>query len=222
MKKIVFFMLVLSCILSNATASEKAVKTGDMQILDNSKTAILVVEFQKTWTERSFFHWLIEKEYESKNVLQNTQQLLDVARKNGLIIIQSPFILDKNDKDKYSKIPFIPKLFGQFTANTWRAEYTDGIFDKSDIEVKGRTAFDNTVDSNLQEILKENKIEKVYFVGFTTDHCVAETMDTLISDGYECILVSDCTAARNRKIQKKIENKYTSVNSKKIIEEISD
>ena len=130
--------------------------------------------------------------------------------------------MDKNDKEKYSKIPFIPKLFGQFTANTWRAEYTDGIFDKSDIEVKGRTAFDNTVDSNLQEILKENKIEKVYFVGFTTDHCVAETMDTLISDGYECILVSDCTAARNRKIQKKIENKYTSVNSKQILEEISD
>ena len=116
----------------------------------------------------------------------------------------------------------LPKLFGQFTANTWRAEYADGIFDKSDIEVKGRTAFDNTVDSNLQEILKENKIEKVYFVGFTTDHCVAETMDTLISDGYECILVSDCTAARNRKIQKKIENKYTSVNSKQILEEISD
>jgi len=47
-------------------------------------------------------------------------------------------------------------------------------------------------------------------------------MDTLISDGYECVLVSDCTAARNSKIQQKIENKYTSVNSKQIIEEISD
>ena len=74
----------------------------------------------------------------------------------------------------------------------------------------------------VQELLKENKIGKIYFVGFTTDHCVAETMNTLISDGYECILVSDCTAARNSKIQQKIENKYTSVNSKQIIEEISD
>jgi len=130
--------------------------------------------------------------------------------------------LDKNDKEKYKKIPFLPKLFGQFTANTWRAEYTDGIFDKSDFEVKGRTAFDNTVDSNLQEILKENKIERIYFVGFTTDHCVAETMDTLISDGHDCILVSDCTAARNSKIQQKIENKYTSIKSRQIIEEIVD
>ena len=191
-------------------------------MLDNSKIAILVVEFQKTWTERSFFHKLIKKEYESKNVYQNTKQLLEVARKNGLTIIQSPFILDKNDKEKYKKIPFLPKLFGQFTANTWRAEYTDGIFNKSDFEVKGRTAFDNTVDSNLQEILKENKIEKIYFVGFTTDHCVAETMDTLISDGYDCVVVSDCTAALNSKIQRKIENKCTSIKSKQIIEEISD
>ena len=189
---------------------------------DNSKIAILVIEFQKTWTERSFFHRLIKKEYESKNVYQNTKQLLEVARKSGLQIIQSPFILDKNDKEKYKKIPFPPKLFGQFTANTWRAEYTEGIFDKSDIEVKGRTGFDNTKGSNLQNILKINKIEKIYFIGFTTDHCVAETMDTLLSDGYECILVSDCTATRNSKLQQEIENKYTSIKSKQIVEEIAD
>ena len=189
---------------------------------DNSKTAILVVEFQKTWTQRSFFHKLIKKEYESRNVYQNTIKSLEAARKNGLTIIQSPFILDKNDKEKYKKIPLLPKLFGQFTANTWRAEYTDGIFDNSDFEVKGRTAFDNTINSNLQVILKENMIEKIYFIGFTTDHCVAQTMNTLITDGYECILVSDCTAARNDKIQQKIENRYVSVTSKQIIEELSD
>ena len=187
---------------------------------DNSKTAILVVEFQKSWTERSFFHRLIKKEYESKNVYRNTKQLLEVARKKGLKIIQSPFILDKNDKEKYKKIPFPPKLFGQFTANTWSAEYTDGIFDRTDIEVKGRIGFDNTKGSNLQVILKENEIGKIYFIGFTTDHCVAETMATLISDGYECILVSDCTATRNSKLQKKIEDKYKHITSKQLIDEI--
>ncbi len=189
---------------------------------DNSKIAILVVEFQKTWTERSFFHRLIKKEYKSKNVYQNTKQLLEVARKSGFQIIQSPFILDKNDKEKYKKIPFPPKLFGQFTANTWRAEYTEGIFDKSDIEVKERTGFDNTKGSNLQNILKENKIEKIFFVGFTSDHCVAETMDTLLSDGYECILVPDCTATRNRKLQQRIENKYTCLESQQVIEEMAN
>ena len=91
-----------------------------------------------------------------------------------------------------------------------------------DIEVKGRIGFDNTKGSNLQVILKENEIGKIYFIGFTTDHCVAETMDTLLSDGYECILISDCTATRNSKLQKKIEDKYTSITSKQLIDEIAD
>ena len=189
---------------------------------NNSNKAILVVEFQKTWSERSFLHKLIKKQYESRNVYQNTKLLLEAARKNGVKIIQSPFILDKSDKENYKKMPLPPRLLGQFTANTWRAEYTDGIFGATDIEVKGRTAFDNTVDSNLQEILKKNKIKKIYFTGFTTDHCVAQTMDTLISEGYKCILVSDCTAARSSKIQQKIENRYVSVTSKQIIEELSE
>jgi hypothetical protein len=37
---------------------------------------------------------------------------------------------------EYNKIPFLPKLFGQFTASTWRAEYADGLFNNSDFEVK--------------------------------------------------------------------------------------
>lgn len=182
-----------------------------------SQSAILVVEFQKTWSERSFFHGLIKKEYESKNVYRNTKQLLAIARKKGIKVIQSPFVLDKNDKEKYKQIPFPPKLFGQFTANTWRAEYTDGIFDPSDIEVEGRTAFDNTVGSNLKDILKHNGIKKIYFAGFTTDHCVAETMETLTSDGYDCELISDCTAARNEKLQEKIENEYPCITSQQLI-----
>jgi len=189
---------------------------------NNQKSAILVVEFQKTWSERSFFYKLIKNEYESRNIFQNTKALLKSARENAVTVIQSPFVLDKSDKEKYKQIPFPPKLFGQFTANTWRAEYTDGIFDASDIEVKGRTAFDNTVGSNLLEILKENHIKNIYFAGFTTDHCVAETMETLISKGYDCVLISDCTAARSAKLQQKIEAKYSCITSEQLINNFAD
>ena len=173
---------------------------GTVMNMNVSQMAILVVEFQKTWTERSFFHRLIRKEYESRNVLENTKRLLESARARGVTVIQSPFILDREDKATYRSIPILPKLFGQFTANTWRAEYTEGVFDTSDLEVRGRVGFDNTKGSNLRNLLEERGIKRIYFTGFTTDHCVAETMDTLLSEGYECILVSDCTATRNRKL----------------------
>jgi arsenate reductase-like glutaredoxin family protein len=72
----------------------------DKKMLDNAGSAILVVEFQKTWTERSIFHKLIKKEYESRKVYQNTKQLLESAINNDKMIIQSPFILNKNCKKR--------------------------------------------------------------------------------------------------------------------------
>lgn len=180
------------------------------------ESTILVVEFQKTWTQDSFFHSLIKKNYEARDVLKNSIDLLNTARKHGVNIIQSPFIIDKNDQHSYSKIPFLPKLLGQFTAKTWRAEYTDKIFKKGDHEVKGRTAFDNTIDSNLVEILNKLGINTVYIIGFTTDHCVAETMESLTKLGFKTILVSDATATIFYSAQVKMEKKYNSISSEKL------
>lgn len=187
---------------------------------DNSNKAILVVEFQKTWTERSFYYNLVKEEYESRNVYENTLNLLETARANDITVIQAPLILDKSDKKAYKKIPILPKIFRQFTANTWRAEFTDGILDDTDLIVSGRTAFDATVDSNLIDLLKKNNIDKIYIVGFTTDHCVKDTINGLKSYGYDCILVSDCTAARSRKGQIKIESKYPNMKHTQVISQI--
>jgi len=184
--------------------------------MNKQETAILVVEFQKTWTQDSFFYSLVKKELESRNVLENSINLLNTAREHGVSIIQSPFIIDKNDVVSYKKIPFLPKLLGQFTANTWRAEYTDGIFKHGDYEVKGRTAFDNTVDSNLVEILNKLNSKTIYVIGFTTDHCVSETMDSLTRLGYKTVLVSDGTATIFHSTQVKMENKYHTISSKEL------
>ncbi len=189
--------------------------------MSNKDTAILVVEFQKTWTQDSFFHFLLKKEYTSRKVYENSITLLDAARENSINIIQSPFIVNKNDKERYKKIPLLPKLLGQFTANTWRVEYADGIFKDGDYEVKGRTAFDNTIDSNLIEILQSLKTKTVYIMGFTTDHCVAETMDSLLKYGYEVILVQDATATFSHKVQLKTEEKYGSIAVDELVSKIS-
>jgi len=188
--------------------------------MNHNKIAILVVEFQKTWTQDSFFYFLIKNEYITRNIYENSIKLLNIARKNNINIIQSPFIIDKNDKEVYNKIPFLPKILGQFKANTWRAEYTDGIFKDSDYEVKGRTAFDNTVDSNLIEILKELKSKTIYIMGFTTDHCVAETIDSLLKFGYEVILINDASATFKNKVQLKMEEKYNIITVNELISKI--
>ena len=192
------------------------------KIMNNNEIAILVVEFQKTWTQDSFFHFLIKNEYTSRNIYENSIKLLNNAREHQVNVIQSPFIIDKNDKKTYKKIPFLPKLLGQFKANSWRAEYTNGIFKDSDHEVKGRTAFDNTVDSNLVEILKELQTKTVYIMGFTTDHCVAETIDSLLKFGYEVVLIKDASATFKNKVQLKMEEKYNTITVDELISKIKE
>ena len=58
--------------------------------------------------------------------------------------------------------------------------------------------------------------------GFTTDHCVKETMNSLIDKGFECMMVSDCTATKNNKLQKKIENEFAIVTSEQLIDKIKN
>ena len=174
---------------------------------NNNNIAILLIEFQKTWTKKGIFSWLIRKEYESRNVLSNTINLVEKSRKKWIKVIQAPLILDKKDKN-YKKTPFPARLLNCFTKWTWKAEFTEGVYEKTDIIIKGRYAFDACKWSNLEESLIQNEIKKIFICGFTTSHCVKETMDSLIQKWFDCVLVSDCTADMSNKLQNKIEKKF--------------
>lgn len=188
--------------------------------MNKNNTAILLIEFQKTWTEKGIFYKLIKKEYLSRNVLGNTKQLISDARQKGVKIIQAPLILDKSDKEKYNKTPFPARLLKRFTVNTWKAEFTDGIYEKTDIVVNGRCSFDACEGSDLEQHLLENNINNVYVCGFTTDHCVKETMNSLISKGFNCIMVSDCTATKSNKLQNKIETEFVTALSNNVLSDL--
>ena len=191
------------------------------QNIKKDNTAILLIEFQKTWTEKGIFRKILKKEYEQRNVLSNTKKLISEARKEGITVIQAPLILDKTDKN-YKKTPFPARLLKRFTKGTWKAEFTDGIYEKSDIVVQGRCGFDACEGSDLEQLLKQNVIKTVFVCGFTTDHCVKETMNSLIGKGFNCIMVSDCTATKNNKLQKKIENEFTIITSEQLIDKIKE
>lgn len=199
-----------------ATLTKTAFSQGGIK----EDSAVLLIEFQKTWTEKGIFYKLIKKEYLSRDVLGNTIKLIAAAREKGIKVIQAPLILDKEDKERYKKTPFPARLLKRFTKGTWKAEFTDGIYDTTDIVVKGRCGFDACEGSDLEQILKENGIKNIYVCGFTTDHCVKATMNSLIDKGFNCILVSDCTATKNNKLQKKIEQEFKTISSKQLIKEM--
>lgn len=175
--------------------------------MDNDKTrsAILLVEFQNQWTQKGLYNWLIKKQLDTRDVLRNTQHLVEHARKQGIKIIHAPLVIDPKNKKGWLAWLTLGKVF---TKGAWGSDITDSLFEKGDLLVKGRYAFDAFVGSNLEAILKEHVIENIFVCGFTTDQCVARTIQSALNKKFNTYLVSDCTATLNDFLQKKTERKF--------------
>lgn len=173
--------------------------------VDRRKSAIILVEFQKQWTKKGLYHRLIERQLNSRNVLKNTRILVKKARKNGVMIIHAPLIIDPGNKRGW-----LARLtFGRvFTKDTWKSEFTEGVYEEGDIVVEGRYTFDAFTGSDLEQLLRDNRIERVFLCGFTTDQCVAKTMRTALKKGFDSFLVSDCTATVNDFLQRRTEKSF--------------
>lgn len=194
----------------NTNLAEPAIEDAREEV------AILSIEFQKSWTDKGFFHFLIKNELHRNDVINNTITLLNMARENNIKVVQAPLVIDK-ENENYKKTPFPARVLKQLTKDTWKAEFTKGIYQPSDLVATGRCGFDACEGSDLESILISNKLKTIYVCGFTTDHCVKETMDSLIAKGYKCIMISNCTAARNKYLQKKIEQEFETISSNDLI-----
>ena len=99
--------------------------------------------------------------------------LVDNAGKKGVKIIHAPLFTDPEHKKGW----FAWLTFGKvFTKGTRKVEITEGLFKEGDILVTGRYAFDAFVGSNLEIVVENNQIANLFICGFTTDQCVAKTM----------------------------------------------
>ncbi len=168
---------------------------------NNSTKALVLIEFQKQWTEKGRLHLLIKKHLNSRNVLNKTLEAVQEPRKRGLKIIHDPLIIDpQKKKGWYSRI-----TFGKFfTKDSWKSEIIPEMINNEDAIVKGRTSFDAFKDSNLDEILRENGIKTIFRCGFTTDQCVLKTLRSARKRKYGAYLNRECTATFNSFFRKKL------------------
>lgn len=171
----------------------------------SSQSAIVLIEFQKQWTDPGFYHTLIRKQLASRQVIDNTRRLVAEARSRAFAIIHAPLVIDPNNKRGW----FGHLTFGKvFTLGSHKAEITPGLYEEGDSLVKGRYAFDAFIGSDLEELLRSHGIGRMFMCGFTTDQCVAKTLRTALRKGFDAHLISDCTATMNRFFQRKTEREF--------------
>ncbi len=180
---------------------------------DSAGPALLLIEFQKQWTDRGIYHRLIKNQLRKNRVLENTRSLVRKACDRNIPVIHAPLVIDPAKKKGW-----LARLtFGQvFTRGTWKAEFTDGMIKEGDRIVTGRYALDAFTGSDLEDILRALNVTVVYVCGFSTDQCVAKTMKTMERKGFRPVMVSDCTATFNGILQKMTERRFESVSSSEI------
>ena len=178
--------------------------------LEREETAIVLVEFQKQWTEKGLFHSLIKNQLETRDVVKNTQRLVSEARKLGIKIIHAPLVVDPHDKKGWMAYP----TFGQiFTKDSWKSEFVPGLFEEGDPVAKREyynyQAFDAFYKSPLEETLRAQNIKNMFICGFATDQCPVKTLRTAERKGFNPFLVSDCTATFSAFFQTRAEHRHS-------------
>lgn len=170
-----------------------------------SSSALVLIEFQRQWTDPGLYHRLIRKQLDSRSVLANTRSLARSARSHDATVIHVPLVIDPSDKQGWFGRVTLGKVF---TKDTPRAELTEGLFEEGDLLAEGRTRFDAFEGSQLENVIRDGEFDRLYFCGITTEYCVAKSMRTAAKLGFENYLVSDCTVTRNRRIQRRIEAEF--------------
>lgn len=183
------------------------------------RSALVLVEVQKNYTDAGLFHRLVRRGLRAGGVVQNLQRLTTRFREVGALVVHAPLIIDRNAPD-YRRTPLFPRMFGQLTAGTWRAELTDGVHAPGDRVVRGRAGFDATEGTDLVAILQESDVESVFLGGFTTDHCVSCTMRSLVERGFDCAFVSDGTATHSARLQRATESRLACLSTAELLQRI--
>ncbi len=177
--------------------------------MNTSATAIVLVEFQKQWTEPGLFHRLIRHQLESRDVVGKTRYLVTEARRRGATIVHAPLVVDPYDKRGW--LAYL--TFGRiFTKGTWKAELVPGLYEEGDPIAQRQhynlSAFDAFFESDLEQVLNDHGIKHMFICGFATDQCPAKTLRTALRRGFDAYLVSDCTATFNGFFQRRTERQH--------------
>jgi len=167
--------------------------------------AIVLVEYQNQWTKPGLYHWIISRVLKQNNVIANTTKLVTRARKLGIPIIHAPLIIDP--KNKKGLFAYLSQGL-VFRKGTEAAELDERIYEKGDLIIEGRTAFDAFVNSTLKETLDKLSPDTVLFGGFVTDQCVGKTLKTALANNINGLLLSDCSATFAPIVQRITEKKF--------------
>ena len=142
---------------------------------DPDRTALVLVEFQRQWTDPGPYNLLVRRSLAKHDVVERTRDTVRAARDAGVLVVHAPLVIDLENKRGWLATLTRGLVF---TESTPRVAFTPGLYCEGDPVVEGRYTFDAFEGSDLRTILWANGVETVFFAGFSTDQCIARSMGT--------------------------------------------
>lgn len=168
--------------------------------IDPTRTAVLLIEFQKEWLEPDGkINGLMEDRPQFESAIEGGRELLAYAREKGLTVIHSGLRfaaghpeLGENGLGLRGAI----KKFGTFPIDGKGSEWGNGFEPlPSEFVPVGRSGGSAFAGSNLNAYLSNNRIDTLLIAGFALHVCVESALRNGHDLGYDCLVVTDATAA---------------------------
>jgi len=153
--------------------------------MDEKKKSLIIVDVQKAFDNKKW------GERNNLNAEENISNILKLWREKGWLVIHIQHTSDN------PRSLFYPK-----NESFAIKEIVEPIEEEVIVKKRVNSSF---IGTNLEDILKANKISEIVIAGLTTPHCVSTTTRMSGNLGFKTYLISDATAAFGLKDQN---NKY--------------
>jgi len=183
---------------SQAMSNEEESKT-EMSLMAE-ETSLVLIEYQNEFTTAGgALHEAVKECMEKTGTLENSKKVMDAARSAGCKIIHLPIMFEEGhleiSNNSYGILAGV-KEGGIFKVGTSGAEICEMMKPaEGDIVAKGKNGLCGFASTNLDFLLRQNKITNVVLSGFLTNCCVESTMRTAYEKGYNVYTMKDCCAA---------------------------
>lgn len=195
------------------------------------KSALLTIEFQKEWLPEGKLGKRIQDKQQFANSLSNAEQVITHARAIKLPIFHSGLSFSDDYRELGNANTGLRKriqLAETFKKHECGSDFLPEFIPlENEWLTQGRTGSSAFAGSNLDSLLRNNGITRLFIMGYALNICVESTLRAAHDLGYETYVILDAcsafTAAQKQFFEDNIINHFgMGITTKQFMMEIND
>ena len=172
-----------------------------MEALNPKQTALLLIGFQRDYFDPDgILHSVVQESNRVSGTLEHTLDVIESLKDSAVSMISTPIVFSESYEELDDPVGILKtiKEVRAFRAGTRGAETIDELsgFGERIQEVPGKRGFDAFSNTDLGDILRREEIRSVAIAGCVTSVCVNATAMRALDEGFDVIILSDCTSGR--------------------------